>query len=1051
MIVRHNLVAFGLCMVMALPTLARVNTRVGGFVQNRGQWPAEVLFLHRAQNLDTWITRDGMVIDQYKREGNVRKGHVIRLRWVGSNGQSNALTEQPRSTVTYMAGSDPSQTIATQAYTSVRFANVFDGTGVVYYMDASGQLRYDLDVAPGATADHIAFVIEGDMGLIVDSKDVRLRTTMGGIVMTDLYAYVLGQKATATPVSFEATSNGVRINVPARNLDQPLVIDPVVYGTYLGGSDDDAVEAVAYKNGKVYVAGGSSNVSFPDDVGAYSKDVTGNTDGFVACLSADLGEIISFTYIGGTSVDRISAIDVDNNRKVCVAGNTESKDFPITAGVVGQTHKGQIDVFISRFSEDLKNLEISTYLGGNRDDRARAVKVDQVNGGIVVCGGTNSNSGFPITLAHQSTYGGEWDCFIAKLAAGGGSFLYCTYFGKAGSEQFTALALDAAGSPYVTGSTTSSNFETAPVPGWFSSGRVPYDRTFNGGNTDAFLIKFFPDGSLSRRDDGTFSTYFGGAADEEGRGVYVDALGRPILVGVTTSSGLPTAGSTVYPERIGKQDIFMCLFTDDGKALTGCTYFGGTGDDDVRGMVSDLAQSHGLIWGTTNSTDFPTLGAGASAERLGATDGFIARLNPYNLGFSTIVGSYGADTVRSVAEDAEGDFFHLITGTSIDLPTHTGALEPEPIGGTDGYIGKWANGTLSLVAPVGGESWCTGSNRTIAWGTEGMKETDRFQVLLSSDAGATWSTVASDISSLSYTWKPSTSLESGSNYMIRVQTTRGHVVTSESFTLSSPPSITTQPKNASACEGAPVTLSVEATGANLRYQWRRNGSNITGATSAQYTIPAVNASQSGSYDCMVTGSCSPVATSATANVSVAVATAITTQPQNVSTRVASPFTLSVVAKGSDLTYQWYKNDEPLANGKSATYSVANATTSDAGTYKCTVTGGCGSATSNPVTVIVEPASSVSEDVTSGNTTLRILGPVPAGEQLALMLNMKQGAQVSVRFVSANGQILTSTALGHLSEGRHSLNVDVLSLPSGVYGLEVVAGADVVRTVVQIGR
>jgi hypothetical protein len=75
--------------------------------------------------------------------------------------------------------------------------------------------------------------------------------------------------------------------------------------------------------------------------------------------------------------------------------------------------------------------------------------------------------------------------------------------------------------------------------------------------------------------------------------------------------------------------------------------------------------------------------------------------------------------------------------------------------------------------------------------------------------------------------------------------------------------ITQQPVDTGGCTGASVSLSVTATGgAPLTYQWRRNGSPISGATSDTLNIASLAGSSAGSYDCIVTEPCESVTSNA---------------------------------------------------------------------------------------------------------------------------------------------------------------------------------------------
>jgi hypothetical protein len=162
--------------------------------------------------------------------------------------------------------------------------------------------------------------------------------------------------------------------------------------------------------------------------------------------------------------------------------------------------------------------------------------------------------------------------------------------------------------------------------------------------------------------------------------------------------------------------------------------------------------------------------------------------------------------------------------------------------------------------------------------------------------------------------------------------------------------ITTQPSAASVCAGQNFTVSVLATGTALNYQWRRNGSNVSGATNSSYTV-AGSASTFGTYDVVVTGSCGTV-TSNSVTVSEITATSITTQPIASPTNVClgESFTMSVSASASNIGYQWRRNGGTIAGATNSTFTVTNAQLTDFATYSVVVSGNCGVVTSNNVIV-----------------------------------------------------------------------------------------------------
>lgn len=167
-----------------------------------------------------------------------------------------------------------------------------------------------------------------------------------------------------------------------------------------------------------------------------------------------------------------------------------------------------------------------------------------------------------------------------------------------------------------------------------------------------------------------------------------------------------------------------------------------------------------------------------------------------------------------------------------------------------------------------------------------------------------------------------------------------------------PPAITQQPTNQTVNEGGTLTLSVIATNAT-GYQWKKGGEDIPSATSATYTKQSVVPSDAGSYTCVVSGEGGTSVTSDAATVTVNALPVITQQPANQEITEGETLTLNVVATGAT-GYQWKKGEEVIPDATAATYTKEGATTADAGSYTCVVTGAGGSVTSNAATVTVNP-------------------------------------------------------------------------------------------------
>ena len=314
-------------------------------------------------------------------------------------------------------------------------------------------------------------------------------------------AYVTGYTESAnfptTPAAFDSSHGGgldafvTKVNATGAAL---------VYSTFLGGGNFDWGYAIAVDSvGNAYVTGQTNSVDFPTTPAAvdpsYNGDVTCtgpsdcNYDAFVTKLDAMGVALIYSSFLGGSADDQGYGIALDSGGNAYVTGCTESLDFPTTAGAF-QTVKGGgggscsnawdsgDDAFVTKLDPSGSALVYSTYLGGSGDDQGFGIAVDPAGNAYVT--GNTTSSNFPTTAgAIDTTLNGSDDAFVTKLDPAGSMLVYSTYLGGSERDQGRGIAVDSAGSAYVTGLTQSTNFPA--TAGAFAT-------TFNG-TSDAFVAK----------------------------------------------------------------------------------------------------------------------------------------------------------------------------------------------------------------------------------------------------------------------------------------------------------------------------------------------------------------------------------------------------------------------------------------------------------------------------------------------------------------------------------------------------------------------------------
>src|SRR5207249_1311937 len=163
-----------------------------------------------------------------------------------------------------------------------------------------------------------------------------------------------------------------------------------------------------------------------------------------------------------------------------------------------------------------------------------------------------------------------------------------------------------------------------------------------------------------------------------------------------------------------------------------------------------------------------------------------------------------------------------------------------------------------------------------------------------------------------------------------------------------PVTITSHPSSQKVTLGQTATFSVTATGLpDPKYQWRKGGSNISGATTSTYTTPATTMSDSGtSFDVVVSNTAATVISNAATVTLDSTPPEITTQPANQTVTQGDTVTFSVVATGNPApTYQWKKNGTAISGATSASYTKVTAGADNNTTYSVVITNSFGSVSS----------------------------------------------------------------------------------------------------------
>jgi hypothetical protein len=635
-------------------TQERLNALVVPFEANSGQFDRRVAFAARTFTGNLYVTRDGALVhsllgatkDTPRQEAPGRRAAPQR-----SAGWS--LVERPvMARQLEPEGSDASN-IAVARFTGNDAAHwqshiaTFDRVemgevwpGISLSLVARGaNVEKIFTLASNVEVERIAMRVDGATLAVASDGALTAQTGNGPVSFTAPVAWQFAEGGERVPVAVsyrldDASTYGFALG--AFDPAYPVVIDPLVQATYLGGSGTDDARALAVDaSGNVVIAGYTQSADFPGTTGGYQSG-GGGIDAFVARLNSGLTSLTKAVYFGGGAGDVATALRIDATGNVFVAGYTFSSNFPVTVGTAQTTKSGDAtttDAFIVRFNSALTSLERGTYLGGSDTDAINALVVDGTN---VLVAGQTASANFPGTSgATQAALGGKRDAFLARLTADL-ALTRATYLGGSADDEAFSLAISGT-TLYVAGYTASTNFPA----GTTSAGVF----TSNAGGIDGFVARFTT--SLLTR---SRTTYLGGAGEDMALGIAVDTAPTPnvVVVGYTESTNFPagTSGTGAQIASGGGADAFAARFNDTLTTMFRSSYLGG-GSTDVATAVMVHPNGDIYVTGFTSSDNdpgppfpgvksaasctspctVPGAGSGVQSDSAGSMDVFVTRFN----------------------------------------------------------------------------------------------------------------------------------------------------------------------------------------------------------------------------------------------------------------------------------------------------------------------------------------------------------------------------------------------------------------------------------------
>lgn len=226
-------------------------------------------------------------------------------------------------------------------------------------------------------------------------------------------------------------------------------LDPagaVSWATLFGGSQVDEAAAIALDSeGNPVIGGRTNSPDLATTANALQSTRGRDFDGFIAKIASAGDRILYSTYLGGSSIDSVTALVTDRAGNVFAAGSTRSPDFPVTRSALQPRLTAMYTSgFAAKLEAGGQRLAYSTFLSGGDNDTPTGIDVDSA-GGLWVTGIAGSGD-FPLVRPLQPSAGPGRSSYVARLAQDGATLEFSTYL-----DETIGIKLDPAGNPWVHG------------------------------------------------------------------------------------------------------------------------------------------------------------------------------------------------------------------------------------------------------------------------------------------------------------------------------------------------------------------------------------------------------------------------------------------------------------------------------------------------------------------------------------------------------------------------------------------------------------------------
>jgi len=893
---------------------------------------------------------------------------------LGANRHAEVLAEEPQIYEEHYYRPYADEGAIAHSYKRIIYKNVYPHIDWVLYVESKVEsskskdevvsygaagIKYDFIVHPGGNVADIQLQYNGATGLALKDGALVATTPMGTLTEAAPYTY-MATTGKALASSYVLHGNVLGYDVATTYVAaQPIVIDPTLtWATYYGGTGTASGEGVndicTDASGNVYMAMATTSSNMAT-IGAHQTSYGGNNqkDALIVKFNT-AGQLQWATYYGGPTTDIARAITCDATGNVYFAGVTNATTGIATTGAYITTAPSNPGMLVKLNSAGVRQW--GTYFHADIWD---------------VCYDNFSNSLYLVSSAGASLGGGIATTGAYQTGSGNTSFFRFTTAGAKvwgsfyNGDLFRVVA-DGQGSIYLAGSTNGT-------AGIVTTGAY---KTTLSSTYDAFLTRFTTAGNQ------VWGTLFGGAAGNPTEdffwGMCTDGDGNIYAAGSATSNTLATTGAhqTILG---GAQDGLLAKFSRTGSLLW-CTYYGGSGVDELEDITIDTKNRIYVSGNTSSSNNIATPGA-LQTVNMGGSDAYMGVFDVNGVRqYGTYYGGsanegYGTSDAGTTIAYSSG-YIYMGTSTGSNSLATTGAYQLNKSSSTDGLLLQFDLDTfLYIHQPFADTIVCSGDTLSIPYGvTKNFRSSNNFVFELS-NAGGSFASGVTTLGTLTaaqtggvYNYIVPHSTTQSNLYRVRVRST-APIDTAYELTnvrITTTPQSPTANNNGPVCSSNPLNLASSSTTAGVSYSWS-GPSGYTSTAQNPVRNPALT-KYSGDYIVTITNA--NCISKDTAIVVVDSTPIAITAGNNGPLCVGSDLQLTASNTTAGATYNW---SGPSFSNTTQNPTINNVGLANAGVYSVYASlGNCNTATATTtVSVVNGPSVNIypsPNDSICGNTT-----------------------------------------------------------------------------------